>query len=156
LGVMRNSFALIKMTKYFKILLLFFLLSCSDSHPLVGIWKVKNYSLWEKGIAYLKGVRGLVSGTELVLNSDSTYKKTTCGNIIIGKWYAKNDSLFLNSDTSWFRMNYTTSGGRLDKNQESYLVKGNKLVQYYKGMIKIEMGDSTFKHRYIFSMEILK
>src|ERR1041384_5426646 len=93
------------------------LFSCSSEveRGLVGTWKVSNYTFWEKASAYLKGVRSLEAGHELVLNADSTYSEQSCGNFFAGRWTRMNDSLILNTATMWYRKNYDHSKAIINK-----------------------------------------
>ena len=152
-----------------KILLLIILIdfcSCAKQRELTGTWQVKNYNLWERGVAFLNGARQFTNGTKLILNSDSTYKETTCGNVIIGKWKVKGDSLILNSDTTWYLMakwfrehvdvNYDSLTGICYHDHTSFLIKRNKLVSYYNGTGLRLQADGSTKSVDIRSMEILK
>lgn len=138
------------------------LFSCSSHHELIGTWKA-NYNLWDKGTEFLKGVRSYAVGTELNLKADSTYREQTCGNITVGKWSYKEDSLILNSDTTWYRnalyyikhddANYDSIAGINHHWRYAYLIKGNKLIRYYKSY-NINMDGTKGLERS--SMTILK
>jgi hypothetical protein len=79
------------------ILLVLILCGCSDKTPFqTGTYSNVKISNIELGYLFLtKGVKSYFVGSELVLNKDSTFKYTTCGNIMNGSWYNFNDSLFL-------------------------------------------------------------
>jgi hypothetical protein len=148
--------------KIISILVFLFVCSCSceSQHGLIGTWKVKNYTLWEKGAAFLNGVRGLELGHELTLNSDSSYKEQSCGNIWKGKWWQSGDSLILNSDTMWYRSvkwyrenrdsNYDSIAGIISHSRRTFFIEKNRLVKIDKeeryttdnGSIKILKGHS--------------
>ncbi len=151
---------------------LLLLCSCSVKHSLIGAWQANHYSLWEKGIAYLKGVRGFVVGSELDINSDSTYKMIDCWELSIGKWYIKGDSLVLSNDTIIAKdkqhLNLILEKKELTgrqpkyKYQAAYLIRKNKLIHYNKGIfyaIEKDPKDSSLKsvkpHK-TYSIEILK
>ena len=47
---------------------------------------------WQR---YFHGITRYTVGSELIIGADSTFKYTTCGNILTGTWSAIDDSLFL-------------------------------------------------------------
>jgi hypothetical protein len=151
---------------YFLLFTLVVFCSCSKQRDLVGTWKVKGYTLWEKGTGYLRGVRGLTSGTELTLKADSSYRETTCGNIIVGKWTKEGDSLVLKSDTTWYYAvkwyrehrdsNYDSIAGICSHNRTAYGIKPDKLITIFKGKSYIMQPDGSEKEAKGYYMEILK
>jgi len=50
-----------------------------------------------------KGIHHFFVGSELILNSDSTFTYTTCGNIMTGKWKYNTDSLLLLANSNRWR-----------------------------------------------------
>ncbi len=68
----------------------------------VGIYESKKYNRFEKVLIYLK-YDGLVYGTKLKINKDSSFVMQTCGNYIEGKWNLKNDSIYLKVETNIYR-----------------------------------------------------
>jgi hypothetical protein len=140
------------------ILIPILLFSCSNNEPreLIGTWKVKNYSLWEKSIGYMNGVRSLVYGHELTLNADSTYKEQSCGNFYFGKWTVSNDSLILKCDTMWYRLNYDHSKAIVSNSKSVFAINNNKLVKIYKGKTYSIQDDGPKKFSEHYSMAILK
>jgi hypothetical protein len=144
--------------KIISILFFLFLCACSDNpeHGLIGTWKAGNYTLWEKGVAFLTGVRGFESQHELILKSDSSYREQTCGNFYVGKWTLQNDSLILKCDTTWYRRHYHTSAGIASKLQTIFTVKKNKLVKIYKGKRYSVQNNDSEKLLNGYSMTILK
>ena len=56
------------------------------------------------------GIKSYFIGSEIILNDDSTFKYTTCGNVMTGSWNHSKDSLFLKIITNHWR------NDSLDKN----------------------------------------
>ena len=59
----------------------------------------------------MKGIDHFSIGSVLVLKNDSTFKYTTCGNIITGKWNTRKDSLFLTVKTNRWRSDSLNQNG---------------------------------------------
>jgi len=73
------------------------LLGCSDKTTIkTGTYTYVRISKLQLGYLFLtKGVKSYFVGSELILNKDSTFKYTTCGNIMNGTWSSFKDSLLL-------------------------------------------------------------
>ena len=79
------------------------LISCSSAtnNNLIGNYEINRPILPVK-LFKQYWYNGLVVGTELKLNSDSTFVHTNCSVIMKGKWSVKNDSLFFKiTDKKW-------------------------------------------------------
>jgi len=128
---------------------------------------VKNYTIWDFGNAFFRGARltGIPSN-ELVLNPNSTYKKTTCGNIFDGTWTVAHDSLILHRRTMWYRNakwqiehqdpNYDSIAGYHRPFNVIFLIKHNKLINYSHAKTFTIQPDGTKKYKNFYSVEILK
>jgi len=79
------------------ILLGVILWGCSDKTTFqTGTYTYVKISKLELGYLFLtKGVKSYFVGSELVINKDSSFKYTTCGNILNGSWRCFQDSLLL-------------------------------------------------------------
>lgn len=141
--------------------------SCNKQHPLIGKWKVgnfKSYSFWERNYALLKGVNRFIMGTELDINSDSTFNKNDCGNTSTGKWRIKDDSLVLLVDTTIQKNDKLKKlmANKPTKGKFVFLIGRNKLIHYEKGIfsnIERDSKDSSLKFvnpHEVYSIEILK
>lgn len=144
-------------------LILLSICSCSAKHPLVGTWQASHYSYWEQGIAYLKGIRSFTTGAELDVNTDSTFKASSCGGFAVGKWHVKGDSLFLAVDTFiWKNNEYRKLADIPMKHLHPYAIHKNKLVFSSKGtfsIVKRDPKDSSLKlvnSHQVYMIEILK
>ncbi len=84
----------------FKLLIILILsgltLSCSEKSigALHGTYISKEYDFVSKVLMQFEK-KTYILHSKLVLNIDSSYNLTTCGNFIKGKWHVKQDSLFL-------------------------------------------------------------
>jgi hypothetical protein len=154
------------MIKSLLLSILFLWGACSRKHDLVGNWKANkySYSLWDKGLAYLKGSRALSLRKELDLFADSTFKVTAgdFGIVQKGTWKVIKDSLILISDSSWFdaydsaRVNRTLEEPP-HHSRESFGIRGNKLIQYHSGnYCSQRRADGTLHMNERFIFEILK
>lgn len=77
--------------------------SCQDK-LIIGTYKSKRFSRPEMGILYLtKGITGQYVNSVIELKSDSTFRFTTCGNIMKGIWDFRADSLLLYIKTNRLR-----------------------------------------------------
>jgi len=94
------------------IIIVFLFLGCSTQTPIrPGTYTYVRLSKVQLGYLFLtKGIKSYSIGSELVLMKDSTFKYTTCGNIITGTWNYLNDSLFLKIKKNRWRID------SLDKN----------------------------------------
>lgn len=82
-----------------------FFISCSTQkkiEDLSGKYMSKKYSMISK-IGMAMKSESHVLNSELMLNQDSSYIHTTCGNIVKGKWNIRNDSLFLFCEENRYR-----------------------------------------------------
>ena len=144
-----------------KIILLFLIIvlySCSrdEERALIGTWKVKDYTLWERGIGFLNGATSLVFGQVLTLSSDSSYREQSCGNFYVGKWTLQNDSLILKCDTMWYRKNYDSENGIVSRSQTIFIIEKNKLVKIFKGERFSIQKDGSKDIQKGYSLTILK
>lgn len=92
--------------RLFAILILVIFISSCSSNDNICITKYKSvrYSKFEQYWNYLfRGINTFAVGSEIELKPDSTYKYTTCGNIITGTWCTSEDSLFLKVLTNRWR-----------------------------------------------------
>ena len=72
------------------------ILFCNFSYgQLFGKYKSAEYNYFETGVAMLSGIDRFIFGTELTLNSDSTFQMSTCSVIQTGNWNVASDSLYL-------------------------------------------------------------
>ena len=93
------------MKKVFQIsIVLIFLFSCSNQTQLIGTYKSDDLNYFEKTWKYfIQGYTSFAIGTELEIKNDSLFDLTTCANIITGKWFYLNDSLYLVYETNKWR-----------------------------------------------------
>lgn len=82
-----------------------FFVGCSiQKVDIAGTYKSDNLSLvkkiWKK---LVEGYDGFTTGSELELKRDSSFQKIICGNILTGKWYAINDTIYLKYETNEWR-----------------------------------------------------
>jgi hypothetical protein len=133
-------------------------------HSVVGAWQAKSYTLYEKGIAYIKGVRIFESGTVLNIKTDSTFEYKSCGRSVFGKWQVKEDSLVLRSDSSVYsdEKHRKLAANFPQKILLIYDIQNSKLIRYHKGIfsnIEKSTKDGSLKigntHE-DYSVEILK
>jgi hypothetical protein len=84
------------MKGYSKIFFLIFIIGCHPDNQLrIGRYKSVEFNKLEwYWLYYKRGITSAVVGDELNLYSDSTFFKTSCGSIVIGTWYTRNDSIF--------------------------------------------------------------
>jgi len=82
---------------WIRILLGVILLGCSDKTTFqTGTYTYVKISKLELVYLFLtKGVKSYSVGSELLLKNDSSFKYTTCGNILNGTWRCFKDSLLL-------------------------------------------------------------
>jgi hypothetical protein len=129
-------------------------------NEIVGTWHADEYSLWEKGIAYLKGSRSIVFDKEIIIHADSTYQKTYVKAISTGKWHIANDSLFLTPDNSFLQNDSITVNPNitlLHNRHESFSIRPNRLITYHPGnFCKRRKEDGSIKRIEHFQVEILK
>lgn len=81
-------------------------MGCShQTTPKPGTYTYVRFSKVQLGYLFLtKGVKNYFLGSEIILKNDSTFKYTTCGNIITGTWNCSKDSLFLKITGNRWRM----------------------------------------------------
>lgn len=84
-------------TLYYLLGVLVLFSTCSEGKKICGEYHSK-YSDNYKSSKFT-----YVTGTILTLNHDSSFKMTTCGNIIEGNWLNKNDSVILISKSNKYR-----------------------------------------------------
>ena len=75
---------------------MFVLLGCKNDHQItIGSYKSVIYNKFDFVFLYLfKGINSAFVEFEINLKNDSSFVYTTCGNIMKGSYYVKNDSLF--------------------------------------------------------------
>jgi hypothetical protein len=61
----------------------------------LGTYKSIEYNKIAHGLLLLKGYKTAYVGSEIMLKADSSCSYTTCGNSIAGRWFHKDDSVFL-------------------------------------------------------------
>lgn len=119
-------------------LLLFLLVSLGSSgygQELVGTYESENPGLIKKGWLYfVGGYKGLLAGTELQLQADSSFQMTTCANLLTGHWYASQDTLYLEYETNRWRIDSLQEHGfngkwpTVGKGYQKVKYKGDKLI----------------------------
>lgn len=84
------------MRKFFVLFIIFYILTfCKSSNiDLVGEYKSEKSSLINKLNRTLND-EGWLVGSELILNKDSTFTRSTCDFILKGNWFVLDDSLYL-------------------------------------------------------------
>jgi hypothetical protein len=75
------------------------------SGQITGTYKSVEYSLFERGMLYLKGIKTYEGGKTLTLKSDSTFRMMSCSVIETGKWTIVDDSLYLEINKRVLRNN---------------------------------------------------
>lgn len=108
--------------------------SCTSYTELVGKYESTGQygvrSLWNR---YVKKQISS-SGSSIDLNTDSTFKHTTCGNILTGKWCVKEDTLLLFCESNKYAIDsfnqYGFNGKFMECSEkpDRYLVNGSRLV----------------------------
>jgi len=85
------------MKKLALLLLIIICISCTPDYTIkTGTYKYVILSKFEYYTLRLTNkITSYAVGSEIILNQDSTYRYTTCGNIITGTWFTKKDSLYL-------------------------------------------------------------
>ena len=88
------------------ILICTLLIACHSEHSIkLGSYKSVKYSQIELGLLLVfKGIRGAYIGSEINLRIDSSFQYSTCGNILNGTWFIKNDSLILKVNSNRYRI----------------------------------------------------
>jgi len=81
------------------------LIACETDRSIkIGTYQYVRYNkiqwIW---LYYFHGIKSYNVGSELILEKDSLFIYTTCGNIIKGKWNTHKDSLFLNIKSNRWR-----------------------------------------------------
>ncbi len=80
-------------------------LGCENSPPeIVGDYEIVEYSISDK--LWYGGIKGydLISGSSITINSDSTFKYITCGNVMNGNWRIVTDTLILDVISNQWRI----------------------------------------------------
>ncbi|MCF8445952.1 MAG: hypothetical protein K9H61_03060 [Bacteroidia bacterium] len=99
---------------------------------------------------FANGIRSYGLGSELILNTDSTFEYLTCGNIMTGKWATNSDSLLLTIFSNKYRndsLNKVGIKGKfpvIPKEPIALIIKGNKLT-YFMTMIDGKKSIDMFK-----------
>ncbi len=94
-------------------------------------------------LSVTKGIHHFFVGSDLLLNSDSTFIYRTCGSISTGNWYSKKDSLYLISKTIRWRSDSLNKYGyqgkwlSLPKKPIVFEIKSNYLEQ----ILHLDNGD---------------
>jgi hypothetical protein len=71
----------------------------------MGTYKYVGFNKWERGLLYIfRGVNSYFVGSELTINRDFSFDYNTCGNVMNGKWFLRNDSIFLNVTSDRWRI----------------------------------------------------
>jgi hypothetical protein len=117
---------------YALVILTFLILNCKSKYLAPqGIYKSKK-----PGFASLLLTNSTyTSGETLVLFSDSTYVDTICGNILYGRYFVRNDSLFLIEKENRSRTDSSkvtvTDNSKLNKqgNSDIFIIDKNLLTQ---------------------------
>ncbi|MCF8370322.1 MAG: hypothetical protein K9H64_01785 [Bacteroidales bacterium] len=76
--------------------------ACAKQVEVVGTYHSAKPGYFTYHRYKLKGYR-YFSGLELVIKDDSTFQMTTCGNIMAGNWFCKDDSLYIITKTNRWR-----------------------------------------------------
>lgn len=121
------------------VLLLYIFWSCKNDHRIkIGTYKSVSYNKVELVCLYLfKKINSAFVGSEINLKSDSSFLYTTCGNILKGYYYCKNDSLFLKVKSNRFKidsLNYKDSHGHYDTmpiNPIIFRIENEYLIQIH-------------------------
>ncbi len=89
------------------------LFGCSNQTSIkYGKYTFVRLSKIELGYLFLtQGIKSYFVGCELILQKDSTFKYTTCGNIMTGTWNCFRDSLFLNVTKNRWRNDSLAKNG---------------------------------------------
>jgi hypothetical protein len=65
-------------------------------YSLCGTYKCIRPSFLQEMRLNMKGIKGgAIAGSEVILNPDSTFQYTTCGNILKGNWKIENKTVYL-------------------------------------------------------------
>jgi hypothetical protein len=80
-------------------------MGCSEKKPeLIGTYFSENPHFLKKGwLMVFEGYDGFTNGDELELMPDSTFRLSTCGNILTGRWWTVEDTLCLKYQTNRWR-----------------------------------------------------
>ncbi|MCZ4408877.1 hypothetical protein O3Q51_08665 [Cryomorphaceae bacterium 1068] len=114
-----------------------FISACTfQQTEVAGTYKTEDPNLIKKGWKYVfEGYEGFTTGTELELNTDSTFYMTTCANIITGTWHHTDDSLYLRYQTNRWKNDslheHGIDGKRLtitEEFTEVVQIEGNQLI----------------------------
>lgn len=105
----------------------------------IGIYSSYHFTQIERITLFtFKHINYFTNGSELELKDNSTYRFTTCGNIILGTWKEKNDSLFLYVESNRFRNDSIQKVGLngtwpvISDQPIIFKIKNNKLIQISK------------------------
>ncbi len=92
-------------TRNYTLSIIFLFSACSSyGQELVGTYQSERPNLLKMTWKYVvEGYDHFFVGSELTLKRDSSFQMVTCGNIMTGKWYAENDTLYLKHETNRWR-----------------------------------------------------
>lgn len=130
-------------TLYYLLGLLVLFSTCSEGKTICGEYHSK-YSANYKSSKYT-----YVTGTNLTLSIDSSFKMTTCGNIIEGSWYLSNDSVVLISKTNKYR------NDSLTKIKKPLILKNYVLIKHGNKEL-MNIVDTNFNGRSLVDILISK
>ena len=105
----------------------------------VGTYTSYHYTLIERITLFtFKHINYFANGCEIEIKDNSTFRYTTCGNIILGNWKEKNDSLFLYVESNRFRNESIQKVGLngiwpvITEEPIAFKIKRNKFIQISK------------------------
>ena len=113
--------------------------SSSQNSLEFGTYSSYHFTLIERvSLFTFKHINYFTNGTEIELNNNYTFRFTTCGNIILGTWKEKNDSLFLYVESNRFRNDSLQKVGLngtwpvITEEPIAFKIKRNKFIQISK------------------------
>jgi len=123
--------------------------ACHSEHFIkLGCYKSVKYNQIELGILLVfNGINGAYVGSEIILKNDSSFQYSTCGNILIGKWTTKNDSLILKVNSNRYRIDSLNIKGfngffpTVPKKPIKFKIENNYLISIHKS----EKGKKTIE-----------
>ena len=105
----------------------------------IGTYSSYHFTLIERiSLFTFKHINYFTNGAEIKLNNNNTFRYTTCGNIILGTWKEKNDSLFLYVESNRFRNDSLQKVGLngtwpvITEEPIAFKIKRNKFIQISK------------------------
>jgi len=123
----------------FLILICSLLIACHSEHSIkLGSYKSVKYSQIELGLLLVfKGIKGAYIGSEIILKKDSSFQYSTCGNILKGTWFTKNDSLILNVNSNRLKIDSLNVKGfngffsSIPKKPIKFIIENNYLISIH-------------------------